>query len=347
MSNKFYSFPKIGQFADTIRNIKHHYDFKGLNEAEEPIYLHDVPYPSIIYQGTVKLHGTNAGIIFHKDGTFHCQSRERIITPQGDNAGFAAFVYALPEEIMNILRKPKTAIYGEWCGGNIQGGVAIHGLSKMYVIFAKKDISIEDEEDKEQHWIRNDFTYEEEKNLNKHNIFSSLQFQTVALRIDFEHPEIAQNELIKLTEEVEQCCPVGKHFGKEGVGEGIVWKPLDSIENKNYSNSGYWFKVKGEKHSSSKHKTLAPIDVESVKAIEELVDIVLTESRVEQGINKIKESGKEPSMKTIGEFLKWLMSDIESEEAPLLNASGIERKKIYGKVSQRYKIMYMEKINKL
>jgi len=178
--------------------------------------------------------------------------------------------------------------------------------------------------------------------LNKHNIYHIEQFPTFTIDIDFEHPEIAQNELIKITEEIEKECPVGKFFGKIGTGEGVVWKPISP----EYSNSGLWFKVKGEKHASSKHKTLAPIDVELVKQIDDLVDIVVTESRVDQGIQKLIEGGLEFSVKNMGPFLKWMNGDIEAEEAELLDKSGIERKKIHGKISAKSKNIFLDKLNK-
>lgn len=339
--SKFVSFPKIHQFADAIRVVKHNTDFKGLNEAGEPIYLHDKPYPVEDYKGTVKLHGTNAAIVFDEEGKFHCQSRENIIAPQNDNAGFAAFVYALPEEVMNILKKPHIGIYGEWCGGNIQSSVGINGLPKMFVIFANR----ETHDSYEQNFIKYDGgegTENDTKILNDHRIYYIEQFITFHLRIDFEHPEIAQNELVRVTEEVEKQCPVAKFFGKEGIGEGIVWKPM------NYgtifeSNSGLWFKVKGNLHQSSKHKTLAPINIEEINNINELVDIVVTDSRVEQGIQKLKEAGKEVSVKSMGDFLKWINGDIISEEAELLNKSGIEHKKIFSKISARAKNMFLDK----
>ena len=41
-------------------------------------------------------------------------------------------------------------------------------------------------------------------------------------------------------------------------------------------------KVKGEKHSSSKVKKLASVDVEKLNSIKDFVDYAVTESRLEQ-----------------------------------------------------------------
>jgi len=50
---KFVSFPDIKLFNSVIKTVRHHTDYKGKNEADEAIYLHDVPYPTIEYKGTV------------------------------------------------------------------------------------------------------------------------------------------------------------------------------------------------------------------------------------------------------------------------------------------------------
>jgi hypothetical protein len=51
-----------------------------------------------------------------------------------------------------------------------------------------------------------------------------------------------------MTISVEDECPVGKFFNKEGVGEGIVFTCVTNQELK--------FKSKGEKHYASKVKIL-------------------------------------------------------------------------------------------
>ena len=50
--------------------------------------------------------------------------------------------------------------------------------------------------------------------------------------------------MIEITEAVENECPVGKHFGVSGVGEGVVW----TCVSEGWNDSGTWFKVKGEAH---------------------------------------------------------------------------------------------------
>jgi hypothetical protein len=51
-----------------------------------------------------------------------------------------------------------------------------------------------------------------------------MNFETWNIEIDFDRPDIAQNELVELVEKViEPNSPLGQTFGKEGnIGEGVV-----------------------------------------------------------------------------------------------------------------------------
>jgi len=51
---------------------------------------------------TEKLDGTNACIIITEDGDFACQSRSRLITPEDDNYGFAAWAYENKNELLKL-----------------------------------------------------------------------------------------------------------------------------------------------------------------------------------------------------------------------------------------------------
>lgn len=66
---------------------------------------------------TEKLDGTNACVVVNEDGTVHAQSRKRIITPEDDNYGFAAWVAANAEELSALGTGYH---FGEWYGRGIQ-----------------------------------------------------------------------------------------------------------------------------------------------------------------------------------------------------------------------------------
>ena len=90
-------------------------------------------------------------------------------------------------------------------------------------------------------------TNKELTELNNKGIWFVEQFPTVSLEVDFERPDLAQNEMIKLTEEVEKNSGIAKFFDKpDNSGEGWVWTFIDDRGNRQV------WKTKGEDHVSGK-----------------------------------------------------------------------------------------------
>jgi hypothetical protein len=326
-------FTDIGQFRETIRAIKLHHDYKGKDEQENAIYSHTSPYPTLRFRGTIKLHGTNSAVVLYKDGHYEFQSRERVLNIQSDNAGFCLAMQNTNYQNLfeNIKFSDHCAIYGEWCGGNIQKGVAISGLAKMFVIFA---IKIDD--------VFQDLESYKHLKIEEQKIYNILQFENYYLDIDFEHLEFAQNELIKITENVEKQCPVGKYFEKEGIGEGVVWQYI----NLNDLNERYIFKVKGEKHQNSKVKKLTTIDIEEVKSLNDFADYAVTENRLNQGIDKMRELGKDVDLKNTGEFIRWVINDVYKEENDTIVKNQLDPKKLNGYISKKAQMFWKNYVNK-
>jgi hypothetical protein len=322
-------FTDIKQFREIIREVKTNTDYKGADEAGEPIYLHDTPYPTLRFRGTVKLHGTNSAICKDKDGNVTFQSRERELDLTHDNNGFMLIMKAKNYEKLfeGIQFKEYCAIYGEWCGSGIQKGIAISGLPKMFVIFA----------------VRIDGIYQDMANykhlkIEEEGIYNILQFETYTIDIDFENPLLSQNTLVEKTIAVETECPVGKYFGQVGVGEGIVWEYLNGEKR-------YIFKVKGEKHQSSKIKKLATVDVEEVKNIKEFVEYAVTENRLKQGIDKMIELGIPLEQKSTGDYLRWVYNDVIKEEEDTVVKNGIDVKKIGREISNKARVYWLQYLN--
>lgn len=72
---------------------------------------------------TEKIDGTNSAIVITLDGDIYAQSRNKIITPKDDNAGFANWVESNKVELARQLG-PGTH-FGEWWGGSIGRGYGI------------------------------------------------------------------------------------------------------------------------------------------------------------------------------------------------------------------------------
>lgn len=320
-------FPSIEQFRNVVREIRTAHDFKGLDSENKPIYNHTSPYPRIAFSGTVKLHGTNAGIVRYSDGRTVFQSRERELSLLQDNSQFKLNMsqHNLDFLFDGIDFKSHVAIFGEWCGQGIQKGVAISELPKMFVIFA---CNVDGE------WVDiNSLTTDPSKSIR-----SVWEFNLYGKEIDFNTPEESQNALIEFTNEVESECPVGKFFGVSGIGEGIVWTAK-------YNGKFYQFKVKGEKHSVSKVKTLASVDVELVASMNEFAENTITEQRLSQGISYLKENGHSVDQTSTGTYLKWVIGDVMKEEQDTIVANQLDPKKLGGILSNKARVWFFNYIN--
>lgn len=317
---KFIKFPKIGQFRDVITHVRKQAQFEGLDADGVPIMNRSAVAPTLQFRGTIKLHGTNAAVVRNPDGTTHFQSRERIITPTSDNAGFALWASTINwDEYFSMFPGLEVAIFGEWCGGNIQKGVALNQLSKRFVIFKIMVNGV---------WVSTGETL----SWPIHSIFHIDDFTTFWLDIDFENPALVQNTLISITEAVEAECPFAKSFGVSGIGEGVVWTCT--------SDPTLVFKVKGEQHSASKVKTLASVDPEKASSLAEFVQNTVTENRLNQALENIDAL----DVRSTGQFIKWVVNDILVEEADTIVASLLEAKEVNREVSKAARNWFMKRL---
>lgn len=313
-------FPSIQQFRNAVSQLRR------LDSA-----------PIVEYVGYTKLHGTNATVIVDENFNLYPQSKTRILTVDEDNAGFAQYVQdyankfeAMAQEILENHPEAKLPIImcGEFAGSNIQRGVALNGLPKFFSLFGYGNVINESIE-----WLPFDHDIGQYSPV----IYNISQFGAYYVTIDSTNPAAVQNELVDLTIKIEEECPAGAFFGISGVGEGVVWRPLDDELVK---NKDLWFKVKGEKHSSSKVRTLASVDPEVAKSINEFVEYVTTESRLDQGIVEVGGA----DLTNTGAFLKWLNTDIIKEESDTLAASGLEFKDVAKAISRKAVTYFKSKV---
>lgn len=115
-----------------------------------------------------------------------------------------------------------------------------------------------------------------------------------------------------------------------------MWKPADP---QYASNSGYWFKTKGKKHSASKVKTLVATSPEKVNSINEFIEYAATENRLEQGIQEIG-----LDMKLVGKYIGWVNGDIWKEEADVLATNGLTMKEVGKQISTKARMYYIDKV---
>jgi hypothetical protein len=319
-SPKFIPFPSVGQFREAVFNTR--------ALAISP----DTALPTVNYTGHVKLHGTNAAVVYYEDGTFHCQSRQEIIRPgkDTDNAGFATWAYPKAQQILDLSTEIKfllnskqlrqVAVFGEWCGSKISPNVALRQLpNKVFVVFALA-------------YITDDWNTWHYCNLNEFvnselGIYNTNLFPTYPITVDFNSPQKATEQLQIWVNSVEDECPAGKYFKVTGIGEGIVFTANDPFANP-LGN----FKVKGSKHEAAA-AIIAAADPIAIAEFSSLIDLIMrkgeVESRTAQAVRVLKEQGCQMnSMLQTKSLVEWLIADIIKENTLDIEASRFNLKSV-------------------
>lgn len=354
---KHISFPSIEKFSNIVANINRENNFVGLDENGDPIYDPSKPKPILKFIGSVKLHGTNAGVCLNKKEGMWFQSRENIITPTQDNAGFAFFADSNKEQFVTLfaqiirnenlgyeydVQNTTISIYGEWAGASIQKGVGVTNLPKSFFIFGVKitpHVNTDEERKKKPaYWVDHSYLRSPEN-----RIYNINDYKTFEIDIDFNTPALAQNQLIEWTLEVENECPVAKAFGFDNtVGEGIVFS-YTTDDGKRYS-----FKSKGEKHAAkSRVHTLKPVDDEKINKCIEVANKVTPEWRLDQMLEKQFDfmNGGVMDVKKLGDYLRLVMADVLKEETDVIAEAGLEPKDIGKYVSDIAKKYFFSRQN--
>ena len=341
---KAIKYPKIGQLKDVVHEIRRRASFDGLDEQGQPKYKPAYNLPTLTFEGTVKLHGSNSSVVIGKD-EIRFQSRNKVITPENDNYGFARWASDIDwrKVISNVNYDGDNELiilYGEWCGQGVQSGVAISEMKTRFVIFSIRVIDInkyknDEESESGSEWLRSkDIKKLITKDLDSVDIINSVD--TWEIDIDFNQPQLLQNELIEITAKVESQCPYGKAYGFKGIGEGVVYKCMSP------EFRSLMFKVKGEKHSKSKVKVLNKVDLDAMVAANALATEIMTVERMNGGIEYIKEQGLDINRRNLGPYLKYLVSDTIAEEKIKIEESGIDTKSLGKPLSEIAKNYFLQ-----
>lgn len=336
-------YPSTSQFRQVVRSMNEVLTYDGYDEEKKEIKRKTPESFVVPYVGTVKIHGTNGSIVFHSATEVVFQSKERVLSLEQDNNGFMSFM--VRKDVSNLLEQVQylcqvqnlpfeypVEIAGEWAGRGIQKGVAVSDVEPFFSVFR---IAVGKDEKSGLNWLPPTTIFG--IGLPEQRIYNILDFGYWNLDIPFNEPETVQNELVDLTNMIEEKCPAGLFFGVEGVGEGVVWSPMDVELAK---NSGLWFKVKGDKHSVSKVKTLAEVDPVRLKNIQEFVQYAVTDNRMEQGVQEV---GLDQTK--IGQFLSWVSRDINKEEGDVLEANSLTMKDVAKFISNKARGFYMKKLS--
>ncbi len=354
-----YGYPSITEYRTLIRNVIDRVQYVGRDpiHTSKGIYDRNIPLPKIEMVGTVKLHGTNAGIILDAEGAHYSISRESVLSEECSNYGFFQYSNEIKSHVIPILKNilgqhpeaTSICLYGEWCGADIQRKVALVNLPKMYVLFGIKIITppIHKGREYESVWLDESLLKQfENESLNLYDIHS---FQTYKMTIDLANPRDSQNELIELTAQVELECPVAKELFSRGlhtnandctIGEGIVWTT-------HCNNELFKMKVKGPKHSNTKVKMLAAVDTVKLESAKSFIEYACTENRLEQGIDVLIRNGIKIDKSSIAQYIKWVKDDIVKEELDTITESGLTVQDVVSGITTKASKYILEYINNI
>lgn len=304
----------------------------------------------VSYRGRVKLHGSNAAIVCRADG-LRAQSRNREITPDDDNLGFARFAYtdatvaavreleAELRQATKLDREQPLALFGEWIGPGVQKGVGVAQLpARQWVLFA---VATRGEDEDRKQYFELPRLGERFAELGIYSIADGPQWQ---VELDFGHRaslELGSDAIEEATATVDERCPWAARFGVEGVGEGLVWQPL----GQHFGDSELFFKSKGARHQVAARKPKSErqsslLDPELLANVEAFVAYAVTEPRLAQGLEYLREQGLAVEMRSLGRFLKWLANDILRECAAELEHNKLEWRQVAKPVNEAAKTWF-------
>jgi hypothetical protein len=322
---KMYKFQHITHLKDFIFNIKKY----GLLYKENN---------GMILYGSPKLHGTNASIVFYKDGTYQIQSRNNILNEHKDNMDFYKWmnkerINFIKEKLSNYLEKyPMVVIYGEYAGKSIQQGVAISKMERFFAPFAIRLINR-----KEDYYIVPENMKIWNEGLRIFDLFKPKHI----IQLDskkFNDMSFVE-EIDNFVKKYETQDVFSEQFNINGTGEGIVWHYI--IDGK-----AYFFKTKIDEFQTKAQKVNYDKSIEQIKEEKKIVEYCLNEHRLKQGIDYLKENNFDIRIENIKSFIGFIVKDVLREEQRFLEDNAISEKTINKLIGTEAARWYKQHLNK-
>jgi hypothetical protein len=307
---------------------------KDLSYAPEQFWENNTLFNKqslVEYKAKIKLHGTNAAIQILNDGTILAQSRERLITPKEDNAGFASFAYSHDWSFAKNM-----IVFGEWCGKGIIKGCSVGNVpNKFFAVFAAQmlddltNLIVEPEQLQMFTQVNNTYVLPWHKS-------TSIDWRLTNAELQ---PKV--DEINSWVAEVEANDPwVDSTFNIKGTGEGLVFYPTSPAHSGRERFKRLTFKAKGEKHKNISTAKPAQLDPEVVENIQQFTELTCTTARLEQMLSQITN----PTIKMTGDFITSVFGDIVKEANDELEASNLSWKEVECPIKTKARLWYINKI---
>lgn len=259
-----------------------------------------------------KVDGANASVWSTKDGSLHCGSRKREVTPESDNCGFASYVMHSSHAVAVSLREfclahPDVIVYGEWLGDPTNNSKMLGALRKyLKKGFFAFDVRVFEEGKVDDGYIQRhegfltpeDGLYQRAQSVLKDNFITPVAY--------LDHP--TEEEVMEFVEDNHYNLP------DDVIGEGMV------LVNYDYRSKWGNFeiaKVVREEFRESKGRKKVTVSAGEVE--QSIVDNYVTNADLEKCRQKVMvalnmDEWDNKSGKVVGYFLNMLMNDLIAEE---------------------------------
>ena len=226
-------------------------------------------------------------------------------------------------------------IVGEWAGKGIQKSVGVCNLARFLTIF---NIRVG------KTW--QDVRKYESISLPTHRIFNICDFPTYPLTIDLADltdVDRAERQLTEMVERIDKECPVSAYFGVKGTGEGLVF----TYHPPEPSCVLYHFKVKGESHAVVKKDRIDNVPKEKAARINAFVEYAMTEARLDQGLEYLKEMLIPVEPESTAKYIKWVTGDILNEESDKLEEMDLNERDIKSELSKAIRLGWTARLREI
>lgn len=343
---KFVKWNDLQQFHEVVKSLSYNRIYTTLKNNDFKIK----------YGLKVKLHGTNAAVRIDADGKVTAQKRSSDLVGNADNAGFRAWVEANEAYFSRLAHSDATiVIYGEWAGPGVQTGVACSDIPHKTFFPFSLDFYFEGSEiEKVRYYDPEHIALHMNHQKMPDDIIIIPWHDTIEFDfVDKTETDKAVLKLNLLTEKVGESDPLIKEvFDIEGEGEGFVCYPFIGetpgvcyVDGEFEHFSHFNFKSKSVAHRVNKTKTAVALDPELLANKNRFADMFCTEQRMQQGFKEAVEEQRD--MKLTGDFVKWVVKDVQKESTTEVEALGIAFDKLAKVVAARAAVWYKTKVSEL
>lgn len=280
----------------------------------------------ITLKGTTKINGTNVSIVFNDE--VKLQGRNFLLTKENDSYNFIEFMTKEKINWLRIQLKKYTSkyntviVYGEYAGDKIGEKVT---TSYFEMFFAPFCIRLIDEKKKIDKII-----IPEELLLwnNKYRIFGNFK-PDFEIEVNIkENLNWLKEKVLEYTSIYKNTCLFCKKLGLSDkidlnikCGEGIVW-------HYELNNEICFFKSKIEKFQSKAQKANLEKNLKLLQELDFIKDNLITESRMEQGLEYLKELSLRKTMSNIKIFINWVIEDCLREDKIFIENNNLSLKNV-------------------